>query len=149
MSDPDDTSNSGKTRGVQTVAGQDATDSDISGRLTALELTLQQIKIAVEQLAGNVGSVPSTLTTVLAAINTLNQTVSHLTNVSNMHAAAVSNLTTSAGNILNQATSFYADSQALRGSLMPAWPAQNNFMGPADASFAEMSAVRPGETGQI
>lgn len=117
-------------------------NADILGRLTQLEASVQQVRIMVESIAGNLGAMPSTLSSLIGSIHALSNSMSHLSHLTTMHAATVGNLSVSAGNILTQASAMYADLGARSGL------AAQSCMAQPEAMFA-MDSMLPGETGHI
>ena len=117
--------------------------ADILDRMTRLEASVQQIRIMVESIAGNLGAMPSTLSSLIGSISTLSSSMSQLTHLTTMHAATVGNLSVSAGNILTQASAMYADA-GMRTGLLP----QGSCLAQPEAMFA-MESTLPVETGHI
>jgi hypothetical protein len=129
------------------VAGGDRI-AEILTRLATLELSLQQVRISVDTVAGGIGGVPSTLVTVLGSLNTLITNLMYLSNMASMESSAVNGLGASAAQIVNQCAMIYADTQMLRAGQAPACAQPSSFGGTNAAAFAEMS-MQPGETGNI
>jgi hypothetical protein len=123
--------------------------TEILNRLTTLEMSLQQVRISLDSLSGNIGSVPSTMISIIGSINTLTNNVTYLTSLANMHANAVNNLVMTAGNILHQGSMIYADTQALRGCPPQGCIEPARFAGVASAAFMQDAAQPPGETGNV
>ncbi|MBR1304013.1 hypothetical protein JQ585_12075 [Bradyrhizobium sp. U87765 SZCCT0109] len=128
--------------------------ADILNRLTTLEISVQQLRVSVDVLTGNTAALPGSLITILNAIGSLANTMSHLTTVSNLHGSAVSTVAASTNNLLNHATMIYADTQALRLTQPLASCADpSRFAGAAPAGFTTMAFATlsdaPGEVGRI
>lgn len=117
--------------------------AEILNRLTNFEASLQQIRIMMEALAGNVGAIPSTLVSVVASINSLAAGMNHLSHLTTMHSGTISNLAVSAGNILNHASAM-ADIRTAMAQPSCAAP-----MTMFDAQALAMESTLPGEVGHI
>lgn len=117
--------------------------AEILNRLTTLEASLQQIRIMVESLAGNVGSIPSTLVSVIGSINSLTTGMNHLSHLTTMHAGTVGNLAVSAGNILTHASAMTEMRSAMA---QPSCAAPTAMF---DAQAFAMESALPGEVGHI
>ncbi|MEW6642400.1 MAG: hypothetical protein AB1586_17975 [Pseudomonadota bacterium] len=127
--------------------------ADLLNRLTTLEISVQQLRISVDVLAGNTGALPGSVITILNAISTLANNMTHLITVSNMHGAAASTVAASTGNLLNHAAMIYADTQALRLSQAQVAPCVERPAAAAPGGFATMAFATlsdaPGEVGRI
>lgn len=139
---------------AEPVSAPEGWPAEVLSRLTILDMSLQQLRMSIDILTGNLGSLSNSLMSAMASVNGVNTNLNYLTNMENMHATALSNLAASATGVQNLVSMVYADTQALRCFPQPfGLPPMPTFTAapfpPPDAAAFTAAAMQRGETGNI